>query len=132
MCKVGDIILIDECKCNGKLLGQHSFIVVSDKDGTVEGLDYDIIANIMSSFKNQEQKEKKLSYDGNFPIANNDTVTNPHNNKDGFVKTEQLFYFSKSKLSYKVIGYVKPDIMDLLIEFINNSNVPIVSITDNL
>ena len=31
MCKVGDIILIDKCKCNGKDLGKHSFIVVSDK-----------------------------------------------------------------------------------------------------
>ena len=86
----------------------------------------------MSSFKSQSQKERKLGYEGNFPIANDDTVTNPHNDKDGFVKTEQLFYFAKNNIEYQVIGYVKPDIMELLLEFINNSDTPIIAITENL
>lgn len=132
MCKVGDIILVDNYQSEGKALGKHSFIIISDENGKIEGIDYDFICNVMSSIKSETQKQKKLSYPGNFLISNDDTITNPNNGKDGYVKTDQLYYFSKDKLSYQVIGSVKKEIMELLLEFINEANLRVIAITDNL
>mgnify|MGYP005753218915 CR=1 FL=1 len=132
MCRVGDIILIDNYKDNESLLKRHSFVVMSDENGEIEGLPYDLICSVLSSFKSEEQRKRKLSYPGNFPIAHDDTITNPHNNKNGFIKLDQLYYFNKEKISYKVIGSVKPDIFELLIDFLENSQFAIYDIIDNL
>lgn len=132
MCKVGDIILIDKYIDNGKVLKKHSFVVISDKNGEIEGCPYDIIANVLSSYKSESQKQRKLNYPGNFPIANDDTVTYPDNGKSGYLKTDQLYFFKKEDITYTVIGYVKPDILDLIMEFINDSEFEIIAITDNL
>lgn len=132
MCKIGDIILIDNYQDNGNSLSKHSFIVIDDQNGTIEGLPYDFIGNVLSSFKNPAQKQRKLAYDGNFPIANDDTITNPDNGKDGYVKTDQLYYFNKSKITYSVIGNIKPEILNLIIDFIQESTFEISIITDNL
>ena len=98
MCKVGDIILVDNYKSEGKELGKHSFIIISDENGKIEGIDYDLICNVMSSIKSEMQKHKKLCYPGNFLISNDATITNPDNGKDGYVKTDQLYYFLKEKI----------------------------------
>ena len=98
----------------------------------VEGLPYDMICNVMSSYKGRAQKQRKLSYPGNFPISNDDTVTNPDNGESGYVKADQLYYFNKSKISYQIIGSIKPDILELLFELIEESDFEIVRITDNL
>ena len=45
---------------------------------------------------------------------------------------DQWYYFSKDKLDYTVIGSVKPEIYDLLIEFLENSNFDLYDIIDNL
>lgn len=133
MCKVGDIILIDNYISDGKTLYRHSFIVLSDENGEIQGLSYDIICNVMSSFKNEEQKKKKLSYPGNFPISHNDTIVKNGNEIDGYIKAEQLYYFNKSKSSYRVIGALKDDIFELVMEFIEDElTVDIEHITDNL
>ena len=86
MCKIGDIILIERYKARGKTLRRHSFVVIDDQDGKIQGLPYDMICNVFSSFKSEEQKKRKLSYSGNFPIANEDTHTQPDNGKSGYVK----------------------------------------------
>lgn len=132
MCKIGDIILINKYKHGNKILKHHSFIVLDDDGGNIEGLNYDLICNVLSSFKNDDQKSKKLSYNGNFPVSNDDTITNPDNGLSGYVKTDQLYFFKKEGLDYQVIGYIKPEILELIIEFINDSNFTIESITDNL
>ena len=132
MCKIGDIILVNEYKDGNMTLKRHSFIVIDDSNGTIEGLSYDIICNVLSSFKTATQKQQKLSYPGNFPISNDDTITNPDNGKDGYLKTDQLYYFNKEKTDYEVIGYIKPDILKLIFEFIENSEFPIFDIIDNL
>ena len=93
---------------------------------------YHLICNVLSSFKNEEQKKRKLSYPGNFPVANEDTVTNPDNGLDGFVKTDQLYFFNKEKISYQVIGNVVPEILELIFDYIEESDFDIVIITDNL
>lgn len=132
MCKIGDIIIVNKYKDCGKFISKHSFIVVDDRNGKIEGMPYDMICNVLSSFKNPQQKEKKLSYPGNFPIAHDDVSTNPNNGKDGYVKADQLYYFNKSKISYRVIGKIEPDILNLIIEFINESDFEIIDIIDNL
>ena len=132
MCKVGDIILVNSYKDNGKNLSRHSFVVISDEEGKIQGCSYDFICNVLSSFKNEEQKKRKLNYPGNFPIAHDDTVTDPHNDKDGYIKMDQWYYFNKDKLDYTVIGSVKQDIFDLLIEFLEDSKFDLYDIIDNL
>ena len=132
MCKIGDIILIRKYKDGKNQLGRHSFIVIDDRKDIIEGLPYDIICNVLSSFKDEEQRKRKLGYDGNFPISHDDTITNPDNGNDGYVKADQLCYFKKDKIVYQVIGNVLPDILNLLFEFISESNFPIVEIIDNL
>jgi hypothetical protein len=132
MCKTGDIILVKKYKDGNKLLNKHSFVVISDENGEIEGLSYDLICNVLSSFKTEEQKQRKLSYSGNFPIANEDTVTIPDNGKDGYLKTDQLYYFKKNLLDYEIIGYIKTDIFELIIEFINSSDFDLKAILDNL
>lgn len=86
----------------------------------------------MSSFKNDKQKLRKLRYPGNFPISHNDTVTDPHNNRDGFVKTDQLYYFKKDNINFKVIGNVIPEVLDMIFDFIENSDFEFSHIIDNL
>ena len=132
MCKIGDIILVDNYKDNGCNLNKHSFIVIEDENGTIEGVPYDFICNVMSSFKNDEQKLRKLRYPGNFPISHNDTVTDPHNTKDGFVKTDQLYYFKKDNINFKVIGNVIPEVLYMIFDFIENSDFEFSHIIDNL
>lgn len=73
-----------------------------------------------------------MSYPGNFPIVSDDTITDPHNDRNGFVKSDQWYYFDKNKISYEVIGYMKPDIFDLLLEYIEESDFEFSDIIDNL
>lgn len=51
---------------------------------------------------------------------------------DGFVKADQWHYFVKDKISYRVIGTMKPDIFALLMEFIEESDFDFSDIIDNL
>lgn len=105
---------------------------MDDENGTIQGLSYDFVANVLSSFKDENQKQRKLSYPGNFAIMSNDTVTNPHNNKDGYIKADQLYYFAKDKISYRVIGQIKEDVFNDLMDFIENSDFELTDIVDNL
>lgn len=86
----------------------------------------------MSSFKDEEQKKQKLRFPGNFPISHNDTETNPDDGKDGYIKSEQFYYFNKDKIDYKVIGSINEESFDLLINYIENLEVPIKTLIDNL
>lgn len=58
----------------------------------------------MSSFKNQEHKERKLSYKENLEITSDNIISNNKNSKGGYIKADQLFYFDKSKLDYYVFA----------------------------
>lgn len=133
MCQVGDIIVVENYSSHGMTLDHHSFIVISDENGNIQGLDYDIISVVMSSFKSDAQKAKKLSYPGNFPITPDDQdIIGGSNGKSGYVKAEQFYYFNKDKIKFRVIGSVQEDIFNLLIRFIQNLQIPIELITDNL
>jgi hypothetical protein len=133
MCKAGDIILVKSYKDGKHSLGRHSFVVISDENGTIEGMRYDMICNVLSSFKSPEQRERKLNrYPANFEVKNSDTNTNPDNGKDGYLKTDQLYYFRKDNLDYETIGYLNEDAFEKVIQFINESNFEVKAITDNL
>lgn len=132
MCQVGDIIVINKYKHEGMDMNRHSFVVIDDENGIIQGLPYDFVANVLSSFKGKAQQKRKLSYPGNFPISHNDTVTIPDDGKNGFVKADQLYYFSKENIDYNIIGEMKQDKFNELLDFIENSNFELLDIVDNL
>ena len=129
MCKIGDIILVDGYIRDGEQIGRHSFVVLSDEKGQIQGLDYDIVCNVMSSFHSEEHKRKKLSYKGNFPIASHDTNATK---KDGYIKAEQFYYFDKSKTDFIVIGNMVEEVFNRLIDFIESLDIEIEHVVDNL
>jgi len=132
MCAVGDIILVFNYCDGGTHIGKHSFVVLNDEGGQIQGLDYDIICNVMSSYDNEEHKQKKLSLPGNFPIVHDDTEVPNGNGRDGYIKAEQFFYFNKAKTKFVVIGYVKKEIFELLLEFIESLDIELRDVIDNL
>lgn len=136
MCKKGDIILIKEYKDGKNLLGRHSFVVIDDLGGQVCGLTYDLVALVMSSFKSERHKEHKMKYPGNFEItASHKQMQSWANDKSGYIKTEQFYYFDKKKLDYRVIGSLTEEAWDTLVEFIealSERGVDVQIILDNL
>ena len=132
MCNIGDIILVESYKHAGRDLSRHSFVVLSNEAGKIQGLDYNIVCNVLSSFKNDKQKAKKLKYPGNIEITHKDTVIPGGNSKDGYIKAEQFYYFDTEKLDYTVVGSMHPESFDLLFDFIQNLKVPLERITENL
>jgi len=132
MCQVGDIIIIDHYNHNGTVLSKHSFVILNVEAGQIQGLDYDLICNVMSSIKNEEQRKQKLSYPGNFPVVPNDLTLISGNSKKGYIKADQLYYFNKSTISYIVIGRLTEDMLELLIQFIQEELMAVEEIIDNL
>ena len=132
MCTVGDIILVKSYQHKEHTLSRHSFVVLSVEAATIGGLDYDFVCNVLSSFKDEQQRIKKLSYPGNFEITHGDGTVLKGNTNDGYVKAEQLYYFNKQKIDYSVIGKLHADVFNRLVEFINSLDVPLEYITDNL
>lgn len=132
MCKVGDIILIESYKHNPNQLPKHSFIVIDDKKGKIAGLEYDFIANVMSSVKSEEQKKRKLLFPGNMEVLSSDQIVPNGNGKDAYVKAEQFYFFEKSKIKYKLIGNVTEEFLNELMDFIESLDIEIERILDNL
>jgi hypothetical protein len=133
MCKIGDIIFINEYLDNGKVISCHSFVVINDASGEIQGLDYDIICNVMSSFQNEEHKNKKLKYyPKNYPVTSDDvTIIDNGNDKEGYIKINQFYYFNKEKIDYKIIGYLDTDIFNEILKFIEEFDT-VRKITENL
>lgn len=133
--KIGDIIVIDSFVSQGTPIARHSFVVIEDQNGEVCSLNYDFIALLMSSFKTDDQKESKLKFPGNFPITSSAEDVANGNKKEGFIKAEQFYYFNKEKISYKVIGQLKQETLNALMDFIEalpSKHVSIEQIIDNL
>lgn len=132
MCKIGDIILVKKYKSDNKEIGMHSFVVISDEEGEIQGLPYDIVCNVLSSLKGGEHRKRKLSYPGNLPITSKDTEIPDGNQKDGYIKAEQFYYFKKELIDYTVIGNMTIESFNMLIDFIYNLPIDIIHVTDNL
>ncbi|MEG0165946.1 hypothetical protein [Anaerorhabdus sp.] len=119
MCKVGDIIVIKNyIGDDGCLIRQHSFIVINDEVGKIESISYDFVANVMSSFKDDDHKEKKLRFIENLLITQDDRNCSPENGKEAYIKVDQFYYFDKSKLDFYVIGTAEQKIIDRIFELI--------------
>lgn len=119
MCKIGDIIAVQKFIGDGnREVGNHYFVVLSDVNGKIEGLNFDIVANVMSSFHTDSQRNKKLKYQANLEITEKDGVINNHNLKKGYIKVEQLFYFDKLKTNYFVVGQVDGDVLIKILQLI--------------
>ena len=120
MCKIGDIIVVKKyIGDDGKIINkQHSFVVIDDNADKIEGISYDLVTNVMSSFKNEEHRKRKLSYKENIEITSKDIYSKQKNTKKGYIKADQLFYFDKSKLDYYVFASVTPELLDELIRII--------------
>ena len=132
MCKIGDIILVDSYKHGGKTLNKHSFVVLNADKDEIQGLEYDLVCNVMSSFHNEEHRKKKLRFPGNFEVSPEDVDVPAGNDKEGYIKAEQLYYFRRDDLDYRVIGMMAPEFFVELINFIENLNVDLVHILDNV
>lgn len=119
MCKVGDIIVVNKyISEDGKEMNQHSFVVVDDNPDKIKGLNYSFVSSVMSSFKNEEHKKKKLGYEENIGITSDDIESDEVNSREGYIKADQLYYFDKNKLDYYVLASVKDDLLDELIRII--------------
>ena len=119
MCKVGDVIVIDKyISDDGTVLSRHSFVVIDDNADEIKGLKYDFVANIMCSFHNEEHKNKKLKYEENFPIKEQLISGEKINNKSGYIKADQLYYFDKNLIEYQVIAHMEAELLDELVQLI--------------
>lgn len=119
MCKIGDIIAVQKFIGDGnREVGNHYFVVLSDVNGKIEGLNFDIVANVMSSFHTDSQRNKKLKYQANLEVTEKDGVINNHNLKKGYIEVDQLFYFDKLKTNYFVVGQVDGDVLIKILQLI--------------
>lgn len=120
MCKLGDIIVINKyIGEDGKLVNKHSFVIINDQPGFLEGLHYDFVCNVMSSFKSEEHRTKKLKFIENIEITGNKIISNiKKNNRSGYIKADQLFFFDKNKIDYYVLGHISDNLLAELIAII--------------
>ena len=119
MCKLGDIIVVNKFKNeNGKIISKHSFVVINDEPNFIEGFKYDFTSNMMCSFHNEEHKSKKLKYEENLEIKSNEIIGKTINNKEGYIKADQIYYFDKNKIEYKVFAHIEPELLDELVKLI--------------
>lgn len=131
MCKIGDIIVVKNYKSQGVNISKHSFVVLSTEQGKIQGLDFDLVCNVMSSFHSEEHRKQKMKYPGNFEYsAEQESVQNGHG-KAGFIKAEQFYYFDRNKLDFYVLGNVEPELFNALIAYIQTLD-EIEHIVDNL
>ena len=57
---------------------------------------------------------------------------NNGNNRNGYIKADQFYYFDKNKLKYKVIGTMNEAAYGELVDFIMTSDFKIENVLDNL
>ncbi len=135
MCKLGDIIVVKEFKNEeGISVPKHSFVVINDEEDYVEGLKYDFVSNMMCSFHNEEHKNKKLKYEENLPIKEEYISGDKINSKEGYIKADQLYYFNKKLIEYKIIAHMEAELLDELVQLILalNDKGLLKNITENL
>lgn len=120
MCKLGDIIVVNKYVGeNGQEIGRHSFIVVDDTPDCIKGLSYTHVTTVISSFKNDNHKKKKLRYKQNMEIQKFERKGLEYQfNKPSYIKADKLFYFDKSKLDYYVFGRISDELLNELLQLI--------------
>lgn len=119
MCKIGDIIGVPKSIGDGgNVIGFHYYIVISDKRGTIEGFDFDKVASVMSSFHSEEEKKKKLKHEENLEITTTNFKLNDKEEKEGYIKADQLHYFDKKKTKFFEVGRIDIELYNRLVSLI--------------
>ena len=86
----------------------------------------------MLSFHNEEHKARKLKYKSNLPIKEEKVSGEDLNDKEGYIRADELYYFNKNKIQradelyyfnknkiqYKVIAHMDPELLDELVQLI--------------
>lgn len=77
---------------------------------------------------------KKLKYQENLPIKEEYISGDKINSKNGYIKADQLYYFNKSLIEYKVIAHMKAELLDELVQLILvlNEKGLLKNVTENL
>lgn len=135
MCKLGDIIVVNKyIGDDGKEISKHSFIVIDDNPDCIKGLNYNLVTTVISSFKSEEQKKRKLQYKENMEICEFERNGTKKFSKPSYIKADKLFYFDKEKLDYYVFGRISDDLLDELVKLIIelSNEEKLVQVTDNL
>ena len=102
MCKVGDIVLINGfLNEEGRIIGRHPFIVISRKERYINSIPFDMVAVLLSSFKNSRHKNEKLSYRSNIEIRKENGVR-----KDSYIKARDLYCFDTKIIECLKVGTV--------------------------
>ena len=119
MCKLGDIIVVKESRdSKGVIVPKHSFVVINDDNNFIEGYSYDFVSNMMCSFHNKEHKRHKLSIESNLEIDKNQVIGDKLNDNDGYIKADELYYFKKGNIEYKVIAHMRDEFLCELVQLI--------------
>ena len=77
----------------------------------------------MCSFHSKNHKKRKLKIKSNLEIAPNKIKGRNVNSKTGYIRADDLFYFNKDKIEYKVIGRLSDDMLDKLIKLVISLNI---------
>ena len=77
---------------------------------------------MLCSFHNEEHKKKKLKYEENIEINEKRIHGKDINNKTGYIKADQLYYFDKDKIEYKVLARVDDELLVELVQLILKLN----------
>lgn len=119
MCKLGDIIVIKEFRNEyGEIIPKHSFVIINDEPDYIESFRYDFVSNMLCSFHDEKHKAKKLKFEENLALKEEYISGENINNKEGFVKADQLYYFDKNKIEYKIIAHMDAELLDELVQLI--------------
>lgn len=119
MCKLGDIIVVKEFKDkNGVIIPRHSFVVINDEPDYIQGYAYDFVSNVMCSFHSDKHKQHKLNIESNLEIKPNQIIGKKLNDKTGYIRADDLFYFKKDKIEYKKIAHIDDELLDELVQLI--------------
>lgn len=141
---IGDVIIINNYISPDNVeLKKHSFIVVNNKAGKISGveinldleLEFDIVATVMSSIKNEVHKDKiKSYYPKNMLVEFSDAQIKNSNKLDGFIKVNQLYYFQRENIKYIKIGKLNKKTLNKLLNLIeiNDNNGDLISNYNNL
>ena len=122
MYRQGDIILVSSYSSQSRSISRYSFIVLEDGGGVLEDdgkrFYFDFIAVVMSSAKSYGQlRHKLLRYPGNFPLGASErviTLLSGGNQKDGYVKCDQFYFFREDARSMSKIGYLAPGVFEIM------------------
>ena len=130
MCKVGDIVIVENFKNElGEDVERHPFIIIGDKKGTVLGNETDRVGVLLNSFRNRYHRDKKLKFPANMEVRKKDGAV-----KGSYAKTNYLFCFDSNNTEMIKVGSVNKEFLRSLRKNIakNLQDNKIIVITSNI